>query len=458
MNFINSILLFFAFLLLGPAISNIGLTINHQKLNFSSNTNDPYKDMVLVKGGTFAMGMDEESVFGDWNNTLRRVTVSAFRIDQYEVSNKKYRDYTIWLKEIYKPLGKDSIYKASLPDTLVWKTDLSYNEPMIEGYFRYKAFDNYPVVGVSWEQATAYCRWRTDRANEPVLKANGLINSNKPYLGKYEIDFETTDSIRKVALSNKKKVKNLDDFVLIPDFRLPTEAEWEYVSKINLQNTVNPNGNVARNGPNSKNRNADVLELDEPFPWASAGNESIRFYGKSTGKVKESVVVGMYKANFKNGAGDYMGMSGNPNDGAALPSRVNSFNQSPLNIFNIRGNVNEWVLDIYRPMSTIDMDDFNPYRGNLYKDGDDSLTSIYQTGITTLISNKSRVYKGGSWKDGLYWLNPGTRRYLDQDKSTNDIGFRCVITAFGIDNTAQGDEQKESKFTKWFKNLINKKY
>ena len=283
-----------------------------------------------------------------------------------------------------------------------------------------------------------------------------MINPKTPYLGKYEIDFETTDSIRKVALLNKKKVKDLDDFVLIPDFRLPTEAEWEYVSKINLQNNVNPSGFVGKNGPNSKYKNADVQELDEPFPWASAGNESIRFYGKSKGNVKENVVVGMYKANFKNGTGDYMGMSGNPNDGAALPSRVNSFNQSPLNIFNIRGNVNEWVLDLYRPMSNIDMDDFNPYRGNIFKDGDDSLTSIYQTGVNTLISNKSRVYKGGSWKDGLYWLNPGTRRFLDQDKSTNDIGFRCVITAFGIDNTAQGDEPKESKLKKWLKKLVKR--
>jgi UDP-galactopyranose mutase len=82
-----------------------------------------------------------------------------------------------------------------------------------------------------------------------------LINPKTPYLGKYEIDFETTDSMRKVALLNKKKVKDLDDFVLIPDFRLPTEAEWEYVSKINLQNNVNPSGFVGKNGPNSKYKN-----------------------------------------------------------------------------------------------------------------------------------------------------------------------------------------------------------
>ena len=63
-------------------------------------------------------------------------------------------------------------------------------------------------------------------------------------------------------------------------------------------------------------------------------------------------------------------------------------------------------------------------------DGDDANTSSYESGLNTLISNKSRVYKGGSWKDRPYWLNPGTRRYLDQDKSTSTIGFRCAMSAF----------------------------
>jgi formylglycine-generating enzyme required for sulfatase activity len=181
------------------------------------------------------------------------------------------------------------------------------------------------------------------------------------------------------------------------------------------------------------------------------GNENIRFTGN--GKGKEKGVVGMYKANFKNGTGDYMGMSGRANDGAVLPSKVNSYNQSPLNIYNIRGNVNEWVLDLYRPMSNIDMDDFNPYRANAVADGDDSTTAIYQTGVNTLISNKSRVYKGGSWKDGLYWLNPGTRRFLDQDKSNNTIGFRCAISAFGMDNSTKPET---GGALDWLKNKLKR--
>lgn len=120
--------------------------------------------------------MNQESIMGEWNNNLRRVTVSSFRIDKYEVSNKKYRTYINWLKKIFIPIGRDSIVRAALPDTSVWKTALSYNDPMVEGYFRSNAFNDYPVVGVTWEQANNYCRWRTDRANENTLIKYKLID------------------------------------------------------------------------------------------------------------------------------------------------------------------------------------------------------------------------------------------------------------------------------------------
>jgi formylglycine-generating enzyme required for sulfatase activity len=146
-------------------------------------------------------------------------------------------------------------------------------------------------------------------------------------------------------------------------------------------------------------------------------------------------------------------------------------------LYHMAGNVSEWTMDVYRPLSSEDMTDVNPFRGNVYKtkvtDADgivsekDSLGRIpyrevkeeenikrrnykkannigykdeltyaeldqqYEYSVSSLIDNKARVYKGGSWRDRAYWLHPGTRRYLDEELSTATIGFRCVMDRVG---------------------------
>jgi formylglycine-generating enzyme required for sulfatase activity len=183
---------------------------------------------------------------------------------------------------------------------------------------------------------------------------------------------------------------------------------------------------------------------------------------------------GKYMANFKRGNGDYMGIAGGLNDNSAIPGPIDAFYPNGFGLYNMSGNVNEWVSDVYRPMSSKDVDDFNPYRGNVftknekdangefqrdsigrvktvvvtdeeartrrnyqkgnvinYLDGDSLSMVNYGYGTTTLVSDKSRVFKGGSWDDRAYWLSPGTRRHLEEDQATSTIGFRCAMDRFG---------------------------
>jgi gliding motility-associated lipoprotein GldJ len=484
MNFINSILLFFAMLLISPVLFNANENKTFKTLSNSmlvDAKNDPYEGMTRIQGGTFAMGVNQEDVIGDWNNRLRRVTVSSFYLDQKEVSNKNYKDYLHWLEKVYMPTNQDSIVNQARPDTLVWRSELAYNEPMVEAYFRHPSFNDYPVVGISWDQANEYCKWRTDRANEKLLTKLGYIDAkndaNKP-LGANNFNKEAylTDEYNVAPtnkISNKKAKKGEDapklkisfeDGVMTADYRLPTEAEWEYAAKTTL---VSGSSTTAlKNGGNAKNKNAQLTSSDLPFPWSGSGNNNLR-------DSKKGNTQGLYLANFKNGSGDYKGMTGYINESNGMIEKVSSHLQnSSLKLYNIAGNVNEWVADVYRPMNTMDMDDFNPFRGNVFQsndtklakgsrrdakgriiktvesdstvklrnydnadainalDGDDADNASYESGSTTLISNKSRVYKGGSWRDRPYWLNPGTRRYLDQNKSSNNIGFRCAMSAF----------------------------
>src|SRR5690242_18474881 len=124
--------------------------------------------LVFVQGGTFVMGSTEQDVMGDWNNIPHRVTVPSFYIDETEVSNVNYREYTYWLGRVFGQTYP-KVYYSALPDTLVWRSQLAYNEPLVEYYFRHPAYNDFPVVGVTWEQAAKFCKWRSDRVNEMLL-------------------------------------------------------------------------------------------------------------------------------------------------------------------------------------------------------------------------------------------------------------------------------------------------
>ena len=368
--------------------------------------------MVYVPQGTFHMGPSDEDIAYAFSAKNRSVSISGFWMDATEVTNNEYRQFVWWTRDSvvakalgYVKAGSDGVEyidKAKMknfkwsdpkiieqlgqtplmlspeerifgkkeldptkivyqvekfnlreaakrenaskprstfieryavpiyPDTLVWIRDFSYsyNEPMTQRYFSHPAYGNYPVVGVNWKQADAFCNWRTH------------------YLNTY--------------LESKKKAQE-------SDFRLPTEAQWEY---------------AARGG-----------RSESMFPW---GNYYLR--NKK----------GCLLANFKPGRGNY------PEDGGFYTVRADAYWPNDFGLYCMAGNVAEWTSSIYYEGSYNFQHDMNPdVRWNAKDDDPPRM--------------KRKVIRGGSWKDVGYYLQTGTRTYEYQDTSKSYIGFRCVI-------------------------------
>lgn len=365
--------------------------------------------MVYIPPGTFHMGPSDEDVNFAYTARNKQVSINGFWMDATEITNNEYRQFVNWVRDstaaklmgfvknvdgvdqvdwakaktikwgdkatiekidqlILSPenriFGKKELDASKLvyhsetfdnkdaakrenagkprsqfivkkdvriyPDTLVWIRDFSYsyNEPMTKRYFSHPAFGNYPVVGVSWVQATAFCEWRTH------------------YLNSF--------------LETKKRAQE-------SDFRLPTEAEWEY---------------AARGG-----------RSQSMFPW---GNYYLR--NKK----------GCLLANFKPGRGNY------PEDGGFYTVRADAYWPNDFGLYNMAGNVAEWTSSLYYEGGYNFQHDMNPDIRYNAKDSDPPRM-------------KRKVLRGGSWKDVGYFLQTGTRSYEYQDTAKSYIGFRSVI-------------------------------
>lgn len=437
----------------------------YEKLNYKGQATGP--NLVLIEGGTFTMGYTEQDVTFDYNNVPRRVTVSSFYMDETEISNHEYLEYLYWLKRVFNE-SYPEVFLNALPDTLVWREELAFNEPYVETYLRHPSYNDYPVVGVNWIQANDYCKWRTDRVNEMILIEKGILEVNpeqkdednfntEAYLvGQYEGQVGKGIPDKNPNNSSGERKVQFEDGILLPAYRLPTEAEWEYAALALV-------GNQAY----AKDERISDRRL---YPWnGNSMRNGVR--GRYQGKMM---------ANFKRGRGDYMGMAGQLNDNASITAEVRAFMPNDYGLYNMAGNVSEWTMDVYRPMTGLTLrgaedHTLNPFRGNKfqqkildeegrpvekdslgrlryravtdeevanrenykrgsvldYLDGDQESEVLYNYGISTLVSDKARVIKGGSWSDRAYWLSPGARRFMDEDKSSRTVGFRCAMTRTG---------------------------
>ncbi|MDI5887575.1 MULTISPECIES: gliding motility lipoprotein GldJ [Flavobacterium] len=503
--------------------------------------------LVFVEGGTFTMGKVEDDVMHDWNNTPTQQHVQSFYMDETEVTNSMYLDYLDWLKSVYPPTEENykNIYEGASPDTLVWRNRLGYNETMTNNYLRHPSYAEYPVVGVNWIQAVEFSNWRTQRVNEALLEKNGYLKKNAKtldvtadsnfdtetylnsptlaYGGNEEIVLKGKNGGKKTPKAGKDgkviEPKNVyaqrSSGILLPEYRLPTEAEWEYAAAADVGQ-----------------REYNIYKGQKKYPWSGGYTRS----GKRQSK-------GDQLANFKQGNGDYGGIAGWSDDGADITNEVKKYPANDFGLYDMAGNVAEWVQDVYRPIIDNEANDFNYFRGNQYtknkigadgkveivtkenmkfdtlsngrivarkfpgqiaqvpvdeketylrqnfdksdntnyRDGDKQSTRYYNFGSsesdtekqkdekimynspkhnvttdslgkmvrkydksskrTTLINDEVRVYKGGSWRDRAYWLDPAQRRYFPQDMATDYIGFRCAMSRVG----PKADKKKSAR-------------
>ena len=259
--------------------------------------------------------------------------------DSADVMFKKettYRDENGFIvnKTVYRPLQKRADFISTkilniYPDTLCWVRDFTYayNEPYMRMYLSHPGYGEYPVVGVTWEQAQAFCNWRTRLFN------TYQVARNAPQ---------------------------------VQDWRLPTEAEWEY---------------AARGGRD--------LAM---YPW---GGNYIR------------TAKGCFLANFKPLRGNYT------DDGYMITAFVAAYPPNDYGLYDMAGNVSEWTSSVYSESALSFFHDMNPDYSVNAKTSDPDV-------------RRRKVIKGGSWKDIGAFLQCGSRTYEYQQESKCYIGFRCV--------------------------------
>jgi formylglycine-generating enzyme required for sulfatase activity len=316
------------------------------------------------------------------------------------------------------------------PDEAVWAQDLpnSQTEMYVENYFKAQPFDDYPVVGVNWAQASAFAYWRSITA--------GSYSFMPEYMDMYHLTYTLPSEAQWVYAAQgfydyivasdtvADTIPKLpsDSLVVVHDFSDSAVKAQAEARRVSDSTAVAQRAARAEQRKSDKKFNyyiADYLNFGkyggkygQGQPQGGVASSDTAF-GDDTPVIDSSPVhfdkFGML-SNFKQDEGDYW------EDGAALSTPSMSFAPNEFGLYNMEGNVSEWVMDAYSPSVYSFVSDLNP-------------VLLYDADSSDVEAMKRKVIRGGSFMSNARALNPYYRDVELQNVAHCYLGFRCVMQA-----------------------------
>ncbi|GAB5415969.1 MAG: hypothetical protein Crog4KO_07500 [Crocinitomicaceae bacterium] len=313
---------------------------------------------VYIPTGSVVHGSSDQDVPWQGQTRSRVVSIDSFYMQEGEVTNFEYLEFVRSIKKTDTTLAK-----TLLPDTLVWRSSTMQNEPYVEYYLRHPAYNDYPVVGVSYNQVIAYAEWKTEQYN-------ALPEEERIY----------------------KKVK----------FRLPTEEEWEYAARGGLNYSIYPWG-----GPymqNSKGMHmANMLYVSQSSVYRDT--VWVKNFRHAIDSTQPEFIPKLQYLSA--GPSYYMGVAGNLNDNADITAPVISYWPNGYGLYNMAGNVEEMV------------DAYYNREDNLYEfSHSERKKSEDPSGVTR---------GGSWHDTGYYGMVTTRQFYEGRDYASGEMGFRLVM-------------------------------
>jgi len=329
------------------------------------------------------------------------------------------------------------------PDQEIWAKDLTnaQTDILVENYFTSPPYDDYPVVGVSWKQARAFCAWRSMTSNGYTEVADYMKNYHLSYSLPSEAQwvYAAQQDMRAYtkmlsdggALSQVKETKEKASTAKAPEKEEKPVAKKEKKSKKGKKNsdstavvavpTETPAATTSDDANNSWMSSASTT-VDNS---ASLKEDTLAFYDPMIPDDKTSIPSDKkgLTANFKQDEGDYTG------DGSPFTVPVMSYSPNDFGIYNMVGNVAEWTMDAYSPSTFAFVSDVNP-------------VLLYDADSSDSDPMKRKVVRGGSFLSNAKSLSPYSRDFEMQNTVHCFIGFRCVMGAPEILNNITATRKK----------------